>query len=69
MEKATETSEPAQYSVAEARQMGNFEREVNQRFADGYGLVWLGKDWALNVALMEKDGNPPAEGRLVAASQ
>lgn len=69
MEKAPTTSEFPHYSVAEARQMGNFEREVNQRFADGYGLVWLGRDWALNVALMEKDGGSPVEGRLLAAGK
>ena len=55
--------------MAEARQIGNFECEVNQRFADGYGLVWLGRDWTLNVALMEKDGDYPMEGRLLAASK
>lgn len=69
MEKTPGASEFPQYSVAEARQMDNFEREVNQRFADGYGLVWLGRNWALNVALMEKDGHAPVEGRLLAANK
>jgi hypothetical protein len=49
--------------------MGNFERDVNQRFADGYGLIWLGREYALNVAFMEKAGASPMEGRLLAASK
>lgn len=69
MEKAPGTSGLPRYSVAEARQMDNFEHEVNQRFADGYELIWFGRDWALNVALMEKDGDSPVEGRLLAASK
>ena len=69
MEKTPGASEFPRYSVAEARQMGNFEREVNQRFADGYTLVWLGKNWALNLALMEKGVGSPGERRLLAANR
>jgi hypothetical protein len=69
MEKTPGTSELRHYSVPEARQMGNFEREVNQRFADGYGLIWFGRHYALNAALMEKDGESPVVKRLLAASK
>jgi hypothetical protein len=68
MEKAPGTS-AMQYSVAEARGMGNFGREVNRRFAEGYGVIWLGRDWALHVALMEKRDNAPVEERLLTAKK
>jgi hypothetical protein len=67
IEKAAGISEAAQYAVAEARQMGNFERDVNQRFADGYGMIHVGQFHALHAALMEKRGNSPVEERLLVA--
>jgi hypothetical protein len=69
MEKAPGTSAIMQYSVAEARGMGNFEREVNRRFTEGYGVIWLGRDWALHVVLMEKHDDAPVEERLLTAKK
>jgi hypothetical protein len=67
MEKAPEASDVMQYAVAEARQMGNFEREVNRRFADGYAMIYVGRFYALHAALMEKRGTSRVEGRLLVA--
>ena len=67
MEKAPGASDVMQYAVAEARQVGNFEREVNQRFAGGYGMIYVGRFYALHAALMEKRGNSPVEERLLVA--
>jgi hypothetical protein len=69
MEKAPGTSEVTEYVVAEAHQMGNFGREVNQRFADGYGMIYIGRFHAIHAALMEKRGNSPVEERLLVAEK
>ncbi len=69
MEKAPNTSGAAQYAVVEARQTGNFERNLNQHFADGYGLLWLGPLWALKIGLMEKRGSSAVVARLLVASK
>jgi len=66
MEKAPEASEVKEYVVAEARQMGNFEHEVNQRFANHYGIMYIGQFYALHLALMEKRAAPVDERLLTA---
>jgi hypothetical protein len=69
MEKAPGTSDVTRYVVAEARQMGDLEREVNQHFADGYAMVYVGQFHALHAALMEKRGNSPVGERLLVAKK
>jgi hypothetical protein len=69
MEKAPGASEVTQYVVVDARQMNNLDREVNQRFYDGYGMIYLGQFHALHMALMEKRGNSPVEERLLVAKK
>jgi hypothetical protein len=57
------------FQAEEARQMGNFGREVNQHFADGYGMIYVGRFYAIHAALMEKRGNSPVEERLLVAGK
>src|SRR5215469_15624166 len=68
MEKAPGSSEVKEYVVAEARQMGNFEHEVNQRFANHYSIMYIGQFYALHLALMEKR-NTPVDERLLTAKK
>jgi hypothetical protein len=67
MEKAPGDSEIRKYVVVEARQIGNFERDVNQRFTDGYAVMYIGRFYALHVALMEKSSDAPVEEQLLTA--
>lgn len=69
MEKAPDSSGAVQYAVVEARQMGNFERELDRHFQDGYGVIWLGHITDHKVALMEKRGSSAVEARLLVASK
>jgi len=69
MEKGPGASDVMQYAVVEARQMGNFEREVNQRFAGGYAMIYVGQFYAIHAALMEKRGNSRVEERLLVAKK
>jgi hypothetical protein len=69
MEKAPGGSEVKEYVVAEARQMRDFEREVNQRFANGFTMMYIGQFYALHLALMEKRGEASAEERLLTAKK
>ena len=68
MEKTPGGSEVKEYVVAEARQIGNFEHEVNQRFAKNYGIMYIGRFYAIHLALMEKR-DAPVEERLLTATK
>lgn len=70
MERASNASEPREYVVVDARQMGDFEREVNQRFAAGYAMMYMGRFYALNVALLEKNSSSlSVQERLLTAKK
>ena len=68
MEKTPGDSEVKEYVVAEAREISDFEHEVNQRFANHYGMMYIGRFYAIHLALMEKRG-VPVEERLLTATK
>ncbi len=69
MEKAPGGSGAAEYALVEARRMSTFGHDLNQHFADGYGVIWLGRFTDHKVALMEKRGSSLVEARLLVASE
>ncbi|PWT83684.1 MAG: hypothetical protein C5B58_06125 [Acidobacteria bacterium] len=69
MEKAPGSSAFKDYVVVDARQIADFEREVNLRFAAGYTMIYMGRFYALHVALMEKTNGPSAQERLLTAKK